>query len=155
MDFLQDYLQIVPNLLPPSLLNPVITVITTTFGIMKTLQTHLTPLLTRVTTQPDVASILMLLAILFISLKILEMAYRTVMFWVNLVFKVLLWGSIAGVSYWIYTRGLDGFVEDVQHLVEVWLGEYEKFNEDVRRYQQQQQVRMDGYGHQKGRRVWR
>jgi hypothetical protein len=85
---------LLPRLLPPSLANPILTLLTTTLGMTRTLHTHLSPLFTRLITQPDVATILALLAIFFISLKILDMMYRAVMFWINMAIRLVFWGSI-------------------------------------------------------------
>lgn len=114
------------------------------------------PLFTRVLDKPDVASILVVVAALFISFKILDMMYRAVLFWVNLVFRLILWGGIAVIGLWIYNRGPDGFVNDVQDLVHTWAGEYEKYSSEVKRFQQDQeaQIRLQAKK-QGGRKGWR
>ncbi|KAF2472276.1 uncharacterized protein BDR25DRAFT_303001 [Lindgomyces ingoldianus] len=164
MDFVQDYIHVMQNIFPPSLLSTIITITTTTFGIFKTLQTHLTPLFLRLTTQPDLATILTLAILLLISLKILDMAYRAVMFWVKLIFRLVVWGSVAGIALWVWQRGPDGFVDDVQGLFEFWQERYEEYAGEVKRFQKQQEVNMgrgkgfDPYRNLrsgKGKRVWR
>ncbi|ORX93178.1 nuclear pore assembly and biogenesis-domain-containing protein [Clohesyomyces aquaticus] len=164
MDLVQDYVRIAQKFLPPSLLNTLITMATTAFGIAKTLQTHLTPLILRVTTQPDLATILTLAVVLLISFKILDMAYRAVMFWINLVFRLVMWGSVATIGLWIWHRGVDGFIDDVQGLVEFWKDRYDEYSGEVSKFQKQQEVRMGGgakydpYGMPKGgraKRGWR
>ncbi|KAH7385593.1 nuclear pore assembly and biogenesis-domain-containing protein [Pyrenochaeta sp. MPI-SDFR-AT-0127] len=156
MDFIQDYASLLPRLLPPSLYNPLIRILSTTFGLTRTLQTHLSPLLTRLITQPDVASILALLAIFFISLKILDMMYRAVIFWVNMVLRLVFWGSILLVGLWVWNRGVEGFVEDLQGLGEYWVGEYERYSGEVKSFQRQKedQIRFQAQQKQKGR-GWR
>ncbi|KAF2656649.1 hypothetical protein K491DRAFT_703938 [Lophiostoma macrostomum CBS 122681] len=150
MDFVQDYLPLLNNLLPPSLLSTLISLTTTTFGVFKTIQTNLTPLLQRLTTQPDLTSILVLVIILFASFKILDMAYRAVMFWINLVFKLVFWGGLTVLGYWVWHRGVDGFMEDVQGLVEHWTGSYEKYSGEVKKFQRQKErelkMKQAGYG---------
>ncbi|PSN72757.1 hypothetical protein BS50DRAFT_628888 [Corynespora cassiicola Philippines] len=158
MDFIQDYGALLHNLLPPTLVSPLLTFLTTTFGLLKTAQTHLTPLLTRLTTQPDLASILALLAILFLSLKILDMAYRAVMFWVALTLRVVLWGGAAVVAWWVYTRGVEGFVEDLGALVEFWGGEVERYKGEVGRWKEveERRIRMQAQQQQQQKRKgWR
>ncbi|KAF2264525.1 hypothetical protein CC78DRAFT_568229 [Lojkania enalia] len=145
MDFIQGYINLSSSMLPPTIYNPLLTTITTSLSIFKTLQAYLAPLLTRITTQPDIASLLVLAALLFLSLKLLDMAYRAVMFWVKLVFKLVLWGAIMFVSLWIYRRGFDGFVEDVEELAHFWSEEYENFTRDVKKMQAQEQQWMGGY----------
>lgn len=156
MEFVQDYATLLPRLLPASIASPLLTLVTTALGITRTLQTHLTPFLTKLVTQPDVASILLVIAIFFISMKILDMMYRAVLFWINLVFQLVLYGGMAVLGIWIYTRGVEGFVEDVTDLGHRWMGEYEKYSDEVKMFQQQQeqQVRMKAET-QKPRRGWR
>ena len=147
---------LLPRLLPPSLYNPILTILTTSFGLVSTLQTHLTPLLTRLITQPDVASILALIAVFFISLKILDMMYRVVMFWVNMVLRLVFWGSMLVLGLWLWNRGVDGFVEDIQGLGEHWAGEYERYSGEVKAFQQQKEDQIRNQAGQKQRgRGWR
>ncbi|KAF2255863.1 hypothetical protein BU26DRAFT_557363 [Trematosphaeria pertusa] len=147
MEFVQDYLTLLPRLLPPSLANPLLTLVTTLLGIFKMLQSHLSPLLTRLVTQPDVASILALLAILFISLKILDMAYRAVLFWVKLVVRLVVWATVLGLGLWLWNRGVDGFVADVGELAEYWGKEYSKYAGEVKGWSEYEkaQIRLQAY----------
>lgn len=149
-----DYASLLPRLLPASLANPLLTLLTTSLGLTRTLQTHLSPLVTRLITQPDVATILALLAIFFVSLKILDMMYRAVMFWVNMVLRLVLWGSVVVLGLWVWNRGLDGFVDDVSGLMEYWGGEYEKYSGEVKKFQEQKegQIRMKAEQRKRG---WR
>lgn len=142
-----DYLTLLPRLLPPSLANPLLTLVTTLLGIFKMLQSHLSPLLTRLVTQPDVASILALLAILFISLKILDMAYRAVLFWVKLVVRLVVWATVLGLGLWLWNRGVDGFVADVGELAEYWGKEYSKYAGEVKGWSEYEkaQIRLQAY----------
>ncbi|KAF2691087.1 hypothetical protein K458DRAFT_474066 [Lentithecium fluviatile CBS 122367] len=142
MDFVQDYITLLPRFLPPSVANPLLTLVTTLFGIMRALQTQFSPLIARIITQPDVASILALLAILFISLKILDMAYRAVIFWVKLVVKVVFSVAVLGVGFWMWNRGLDGFVEDLQGLAEYYMREYERFKGEANGWQMQEEAKV-------------
>lgn len=83
------------------------------------------------------------------------MMYRAVLFWVKLAYQIAIWGGIAILGFWLYNRGVDGFVEDVSGLAEYWTGEYHKYKGEVNRFQkaQEQQVRMKA--RQKGGRGWR
>ncbi|KAH7414257.1 nuclear pore assembly and biogenesis-domain-containing protein [Phaeosphaeria sp. MPI-PUGE-AT-0046c] len=146
-----DYASFLPRLLPSSLASPLLTLVTTGLGLTRTLQTHLTPLLTRVVTQPDIATILALLAIFFISLKILDMAYRAVMFWVNMVIRLVFWGGIVVLGMWIWNRGPDGFVEDIGGLFDFWSGEYEKYSGEVKSYREHEQGQIKMKAEQKKR----
>ncbi|KAF1943255.1 hypothetical protein EJ02DRAFT_443501 [Clathrospora elynae] len=157
MDFIQDYAALLPRLLPASFANPLLTFLTTTFGIGRTLTTHLSPLLTRLVTQPDVASILALLAIFFISLKILDMMYRAVMFWVNLAIRLVFWGALVVLGLWVWNRGPEGFVEDVTDLGQYWVGEYQRYSSEVKSFQQEKenQIRVQAGRQQQRKRGWR
>jgi hypothetical protein len=151
-----DYANLFTQFLPPSIWNPLLKFVTTTFGVFKTLQSHLTPFLLRVTTQPDLASIAVLLIVLFVSFKVVDMAYRAVMFWVNLVLRLMFWGAIFSIGVWVYSRGLEGFTEDVQDLAEYWSGEYQRYSGEVKRFQtmKENQIRMQ-QGGRGGGRGWR
>lgn len=150
---ISDYASLLPRLLPSSLASPLLTLLTTGLGLTRTLQTHLSPLLTRVVTQPDIATILALLAIFFISLKILDMAYRAVMFWVNMVIRLVIWGSIVVLGMWIWNRGPEGFYEDICGLGEFWMGEYEKYSGEVKSFREQEQGQINMKAEQR-RRGW-
>jgi hypothetical protein len=152
-----DYAALLPRLLPPSFANPLLHLLTTFFGISRTLSEHISPLANKIITQPDVASILVLLAIFFISLKILGMMYRAVIFWVKLALQMVLWGGILVVGLWVYNRGLEGFVEDAQGLIEYWLGQYEMYSQEVKGFQQQKesQIRMKASAQQQNGKGWR
>jgi hypothetical protein len=119
----------------------------------RTLHTHLSPLFTRLITQPDVATILALLAIFFISLKILDMMYRAVMFWINMAIRLVFWGSLVVLGMWVWQRGVEGFVEDISGLVEHWSGEYEKFSGEVKSYREQEKGQINMKARQ-GRKGW-
>ena len=69
-------------------------------------------------------SIALLLVILFVSLKLLDMAWRAMVFWLNLAAKIVFWASMVMLVTWIWTRGPDGFMGDMQDLVAFWSKEY-------------------------------
>ncbi|KAF1915188.1 nuclear pore assembly and biogenesis-domain-containing protein [Ampelomyces quisqualis] len=152
MDFIQDYASLLPRLLPSSIASPLLTLVTTALGLTRTLQTHFSPLLTRLVTQPDIASILALLAMFFISLKILDMAYRAVMFWVNMALRLVFWGVVVVLGMWMWNRGVDGFVEDVGGLVDYWTGKYEKYSGEVKGFRERErgQIRVKAEQRRRG-----
>lgn len=84
------------------------------------------------------------------------MMYRAVIFWVNMVLRLAFWGSILLVGLWVWNRGVDGFVEDLQGLGEYWAGEYERYSGEVKSFQRQKedQIRFQAQQKQKGR-GWR
>jgi hypothetical protein len=83
-------------------------------------------------TPPSLMSIALLLVILFVSLKLLDMAWRAMVFWLNLAAKIVFWASMVLLVTWIWTRGPDGFMDDVQDLVTFWLKEYHDMKMRVR-----------------------
>lgn len=80
--------------------------------------------------------------LLFVSLKILDMAYRAVLFWVKLVVRLVVWGSLAAMALWIWNRGADGFVEDIQDLMGYWMGEYERFKDEAKGWQSHEEAKV-------------
>jgi len=88
-------------------------------------QNYLLPLVSSLSEKPDVASIILLLILLFVSLKLLNLVYNAVMFWVRLATRLFFWGTIIGVGLWIWQRGPDGVASDMESLFRAWRGEYE------------------------------
>ena len=87
------------------------------------------PLLNKITTSPDLASLALLLISLVVSLVILDMLWRAVVYWVRLFFKLVFWVSVIGVGFWVWSRGPDGLMEDVEMLIGVWSREYETWKQ--------------------------
>ena len=61
---------------------------------------------------PDLFSVFILIAILFVSVKILGYAYRVVMFWITLAFKLVFWGTIIGIGWYVYSVGVENAGRD-------------------------------------------
>lgn len=80
-------------------------------------------LVDQVTRKPDLATIALLLIVIFISLKILDILWQTVMFWVRMLRRVVFWGGLVALAAWMWTRGPDGVAEDVGYWVGVWQAE--------------------------------
>ncbi|KAJ5382920.1 Nuclear pore assembly and biogenesis protein APQ12 [Penicillium concentricum] len=121
MDFLPENLQTV-------LQNPTFTYLqTTTQDHLTTRLSHLRamvlqpyliePLSTFLSSysssMPDLLSIFLVAVILFVSLKIIDYAYRVVMFWVTLAFRVVFWGSIIGIGWYVYSVGIENAGRDL------------------------------------------
>lgn len=123
----QDIAALLPRYLPPTVSHPLIHALTTMLSLAHTLSTHLTPLLR----EPSIPSLLALALLLLVTLKILDMAYRAVLFWIRLAFRLAFWGAVVGVGFWVWSRGVDGFVEDVGELAGFWWGEYERWKGEV------------------------
>lgn len=119
------------------------------FGYALLAKSYLTPLIAQISQKPDLATAALLLVILFVSLKILNMLLQSVLFWMRLARKVVLWVGLMAVSVWLYNRGPEGAVEDVQYLAKTWTGEYQHWKE------QERVARMVNQGQGKqGRRGW-
>lgn len=93
------------------------------------IKAYTAPLMTALTQKPDLATLALLLLILFLSLKILNMLVNTVMFWIRLAARLMFWGSLAVIGLWMWTRGPAGVMEDVQSWSYVWTQEYKYFTE--------------------------
>lgn len=76
---------------------------------------------------PDLVSVFLLALILLISLKVLDYARRVIVFWITLAFRLVFWGTVIGVAYYVYTVGVEKTVKDLGWL---W-GIAEGFVEDL------------------------
>ncbi|KAK5791133.1 hypothetical protein VI817_006442 [Penicillium citrinum] len=89
-----------------------------------------TVLATTSTTQTsDIISIILLIAVLYISLRVLDYARRVILWWMFLVLRMTFWGTLVLVALYVYQVGLEkagqdfgwvlgivqGFVEDFHH----------------------------------------
>ena len=81
--------------LEPYLIQPLSTLLVATANLSST------------TTMPDLLSILLLAVILLVSLKILDYTRRMVLFWVSLAVRLLFWGALLGVGWYVYTVGVE------------------------------------------------
>jgi hypothetical protein len=83
------------------------------------------------TTSPSLTTIALLLIIFFISLRLLDMLWRALMFWVRLAVRIVFWGSIVIMGCWVWARGPEGVIEDIAGVATHWRGEFDKVNEKV------------------------
>jgi len=60
------------------------------------------------------------------------MLWRTVVFWVGMALRVLLWGGMVVGGLWVWNRGLEGAAEDVRYWTGYWRGEYEGYAQQAR-----------------------
>ena len=121
------------------------------YGLIGTVKAYLLPLIEQVSQKPDLATIAVLLIIVFVSMKILDMLYQTVMFWLRLVRRIIFWGSLAVVAVWVYNRGPDGMADDVAYWWQTWNKEHQYWKEQERtaRLVQEQRLQSGAAGNTK------
>lgn len=102
------------------------------YSLTTTAQSYIYPLIDQITHKPDIVTIALLLVILFISLKLLDLLWQTVLFWLRLARRVVFWGGLVMLGLWLYTRGPEGVWADVQYWVDVWGQEKEYWKDKDR-----------------------
>lgn len=124
----------------------------TYISIQETILQWLYPLYIRVRESPDMTTMLLLGVILFLSVQILGMLSRVVMFWIRLGFRIIFFGGLAVVGVWIYHRGIDGAAHDFGEIVGwvsgTWSGEYNYWKEQEKAARS---ARQDTFGRKSGR----
>ena len=101
------------------------------------------PLLTKLLHSPDVPSILLLLLVLFISYKVLDLAYRSIMFWIRMSIRLAFYGGLVLIALWMYQRGADGVGADLAYVGREWNKEYQGWKKRSEMAKMQQQM---GFG---------
>jgi hypothetical protein len=81
------------------------------------------------TSTPSLTSLVLLVILLFFSMKLLGVLWRGIVFWVSLAIKAVIGISLAFLAFWVISRGPEGFVEDVQYFAEYWTGEYNRYSD--------------------------
>jgi len=110
------------------------------YSFVRTLQSWTLQLVDQVSHKPDLATIALLLIIVLVSLKILNMLFQTVLFWFRLARTLAFWGGFVALALWLYSRGPEGMVEDVQYWYDVWMGQYGHWKEQEKLAQMAQQA---------------
>jgi hypothetical protein len=101
------------------------------------------PVQTILETKPDLLNFLILLAIFYFSFLVLISTVKTVFRIVVNVIKLCCFIATLGVILWVYTRGLDGCIQDINYLMSTGqhadlYGENDKFTERVQTAAQKQ-----------------
>lgn len=99
------------------------------------------PLVAQLSSNPDLATIAILVIVLFISLKIMNMLYRTIMWWISLLTRLVFLTAVLMTGLWIWQRGFSGAANDATAVGQKWQKHYQ--------YWQQQEVnarRANGMG---------
>ncbi|KAL1953451.1 hypothetical protein VTO42DRAFT_2809 [Malbranchea cinnamomea] len=63
------------------------------------------PSKTLLNSSPDMFSIFALCLLFVISLKVLDYTRRVIVFWVTLIFRLLFWSTVIGISWYAYSVG--------------------------------------------------
>ena len=66
----------------------------------------------RLSDAPDIATIIVLIILAYISLKVLDILRRQIVYWISVSLKLILWASVAFIGYYVYQRGVDQSLED-------------------------------------------
>ncbi|KAL8694355.1 MAG: hypothetical protein Q9218_000992 [Villophora microphyllina] len=74
------------------------------------------------TEQPSLASLALLAILLMVSLKVMDMVRRTVIYWISLAIRLLMYLSVAVMGMWIYQRGVEQSLEDIGWIVGLLAG---------------------------------
>lgn len=115
------------------------------YTLLNTAKSYILPLIDQVSKKPDLATIALLIVILFVSLKILNMLLQTVLFWLRLARTIAFWGGLGALGLWMYTRGPEGVWEDVQYWLKVWNQDYDYWKEKERVTRMARQRGGQGY----------
>ncbi|KAI9819881.1 MAG: hypothetical protein M1827_006451 [Pycnora praestabilis] len=107
----------------------------------------LNALLSSISTQKaDLTSLVLVLIVLFLSLKLFGILWRGVIGWIVLAFRFAFYIAVCIIGVWIWQRGIDGFVGDIMgwgsEVSEVFEGEKRRWEE----LQRQQGMRGGAYG---------
>lgn len=137
--------------MPPGLLSTLTTHSSTYYRLLKTVLTirstisrFIDPLLTKLLHSPDVPSVLLLLLLLFVGFKILDLAYRSIMFWIRLSIRLVFYTSIVVVGIWIWQRGADGVMADLSYVGREWNREYDGWKKRSEMAKVQRQMGFGG-----------
>ncbi|KAL9007160.1 MAG: hypothetical protein Q9188_000094 [Gyalolechia gomerana] len=74
------------------------------------------------TEQPSLLSLALLAVLLVISLKVLDMVRRTVIYWISLAIRLVMYVGVVIVGMWVYQRGVEQSLEDLGWLVGLLAG---------------------------------
>ncbi|KAL2832707.1 nuclear pore assembly and biogenesis-domain-containing protein [Aspergillus pseudoustus] len=85
------------------------------------------PLAHLLASMPDLASVLVLVFILFVSFKVLDYTRRAVMFWVWLTMRLAWWATIISLGLYMYQAGWAKVARDLGFVFNFLVGLLEQF----------------------------
>ena len=74
------------------------------------------------TDTPSLFTLAILAIVLIISLKVLDILRRTIVYWISVAIRLALWGAVAGMGIYVYNRGVDQTVEDIGWVMGLFAG---------------------------------
>ncbi|KAL2808749.1 nuclear pore assembly and biogenesis-domain-containing protein [Aspergillus granulosus] len=89
------------------------------------------PLAKMLASVPDLASVLVLVFILFVSFKVLDYTRRAVMFWVWLTMRLAWWATIISVGLYMYHAGWPKVWRDLGAVFNILVGLLEQFGHEL------------------------
>ncbi|KAL4941340.1 hypothetical protein BDV06DRAFT_5236 [Aspergillus oleicola] len=92
------------------------------------------PLAHLLASMPDLASVLVLIFVLFISFKVLDYTRRAVMFWVWLTFRLVWWASVISLGIYMYQAGWEKVARDLGFVFNFLVGLLETVGRQLEEY---------------------
>lgn len=89
------------------------------------------PLAHLLASTPDLASVIVLVVVLFLSFKILDYTRRAVMFWVWLTMKMAWWFTIFSLGIYMYNAGWEKVARDLGFVFNFLVGLLEQFGHNL------------------------
>ncbi|KAL8824658.1 MAG: hypothetical protein Q9191_004905 [Dirinaria sp. TL-2023a] len=103
------------------------------------------------TDTPSIFTLAVLAMVLIVSLKLLDMLRRTIIYWISVAIRLALWASIAGLGIYMYNRGVEQTVEDIGWV----MGMFEGLGNEGQRVGQRRAAARDGKAQNLGKRTAR
>lgn len=66
---------------------------------------------------PNLTTLALLAVLLFISLKLLNILRKTLLYWIGLVIRLATWGLVAAVGLYVWHRGVEQSMEDLGWII--------------------------------------
>lgn len=74
------------------------------------------------TETPSLATLVLLAVLIVLSLKVLDLLRRTVLYWIGVALRLAMWGGVALLGVYVYQRGVEKSLEDFGWVVGLLVG---------------------------------
>ncbi|KAL8745738.1 MAG: hypothetical protein Q9190_002146 [Brigantiaea leucoxantha] len=74
------------------------------------------------TETPSLATLALLAVVLVLSLKLLDMLRRTIIYWISVALQLTMWAAVALLGLYVYQRGVEQSLEDLGWLIGIVAG---------------------------------